>query len=113
MKVVVFNDTRVNWLLHSGSERGINGERKIPRQSAVTFEGTDGAEVFVKVWGKVVMVRFIAPGTAEAMVPIRRGTPGRGRSRMPSDTERMDIEARAGLHGAVRDIRRGDQHDDS
>lgn len=109
MKAVIFNDTRVDWTLHAASDQGVNGETRIPRRSAVTFEGPDGSEVFVKVWGRMAMVRFVAEGTAMTLVPIRRGSPGRTATggRMPSDAERMNIEASAGLYGAVRDIRRG------
>lgn len=102
MRVIIFNDTRLDWTLHSASDRGINGENHIPKNSAITFEGPEGSEVFVKVWGKAVMVRFVAPGTAETLVPLRRGSPSRSR-----DAERMNTEASAGLYGAVRDIRRG------
>ncbi len=58
MKVTVFNDTGVNWLLHSGSERGVNGEWNIPKHSGVGFEVPDGRDVFVKVWGHSAMVRY-------------------------------------------------------
>lgn len=88
MRAVVFNDTRVDWTLHAASDRGVNGETRIPRGFTVTFEGPDGSEVFVKVWGKMAMVKFVASDTAMSLVPIRRGTPGRGRARrMPSDAE--------------------------
>ncbi len=103
MKVVVFNDTRVDWTLHSGSERGANGENRIPKHSGVTFVGPDGDEVFVKVWGKVVMVRFYkTSGVMSFTAPPRSR-----RARMPSDAMRMNIEASANLYGTVRDIRRG------
>ena len=97
MRVVVFNDHRVDWKLHAGSEQGINGETHIPAHSAVTFEGPDGSEVFVKVWARMVL----------AMPPRRRQFPPHPRSvarRTPSDSERMNIEASAGLYGAVRDL---------
>lgn len=92
MKIVVFNDTRVTWRLHANSERGVLGENKIPKHSAVTFEGP--GEVFVKVWGTMVMVCFSPPGVA---LPTGRWP------RLPSETARRREELRAGLHAARRD----------
>lgn len=108
MRVVVFNDHRVDWKLHAGSEQGINGETHIPAHSGVTFEGPDGSEVFVKVWARMVMVRF--EGDAMALAPVAPPPEfpphprSRRRSSMPTDSERMNIEAEAGWHSAVRDL---------
>lgn len=99
MRVVVFNDTRVDWTLHTRSERGAKGENCIPKHSGVIFEGPDGSEAFVKVWGKVVMVRFVRPGELmpTGVPPHRRISSRSHRSRMLSDAERMDIEHQRAL----------------
>lgn len=69
MKVTIFNDTRVSWRLHVGSERGNNGERDILKQSGVEFEVPEGKDVFVKVWGKMAMVRYGGEPLAVRSVP--------------------------------------------
>lgn len=98
MRVTVFNDTRVDWPLHTGSERGVNGETRIPKRASVAFEVPDGHDVFVKVWGKMVMVRFAEEGAVPRTPPRPR------RSRPLTDGERMNMEANIGLYGAVRDL---------
>lgn len=60
MKITVFNDTDKDWVMHASSEKGINGEQRIPRQSMVNFEVSEPhtREVFIKVWGDTVLVRL-------------------------------------------------------
>jgi hypothetical protein len=74
MQITVFNDTCVDWGLHAGSERGINGERDISKHGAVVFEVPDGSDVFVKVWGRMAMVRY--GGESVAVRPVRAFSPG-------------------------------------
>ncbi len=57
MKITLFNDTSEDWVLHVGSEEGINGEDCINVQEAVVFELPEGHDVFVKLWDNSVMVR--------------------------------------------------------
>jgi hypothetical protein len=66
MKITLFNDTHEDWSLHIGSERGVNGESRIPQRNAVTFEGPDGCDVFVKVWGSCALVRPMPPEEVDA-----------------------------------------------
>jgi hypothetical protein len=80
MKITLFNDTRVDWSLHIGSEYGVNGEQRIPKGGHVTFEAPDDHDVFVKVWGRMAMVRF----AEEAAVPRR---PPRPKSPRPKSLE--------------------------
>ena len=79
MKIKVFNDTKEDWLLHSGSALGINGECRIPAHQFVEFEGPDNSELFLKVWeaiekpkhqSPVVMVRFDKRATPPGIHPV-------------------------------------------
>ncbi len=66
MRITVFNDTEGDWLLHSGSVIGVNGELRIRAHEFVEFEGPDNSGLFIKVWDAIekhgrpaiVMVRF-------------------------------------------------------
>lgn len=59
MKFTVYNDTDKDWVMHASSEKGQNGEQRIPHQSAVVFEVAEPhtREVFIKVWKDTIMVR--------------------------------------------------------
>ncbi len=67
MKITLFNDTSVDWPLHSASVWGVNREDCIDAQEAVVFEVPEGYDVFLKVWDGCVMVQTYKPLTnAEA-----------------------------------------------
>lgn len=88
MKVTVFNDTRVDWVLHIGSERGSKGERRIPKRDAVEFEVPEDNDVFVKVWGKMAMVRYVSPDHVPAHQAVRTPfTPRRRVARWKPESE--------------------------
>ncbi len=58
MKITVFNDTEMDWNIHSGSALAVGGSSRILRHTSVEFEGPDRSDPFIKVWNGVVMVRF-------------------------------------------------------
>lgn len=58
MKITVFNDTEMDWNLHSGSVKPVGGTNRILRHTSAEFEGPDRSDPFIKVWNGVVMVRF-------------------------------------------------------
>ena len=59
MKITVYNDTDRDWEMHASSDKGANGEQRIPRQSMVNFEVSEPHTrvVFIKVWDDTVTVR--------------------------------------------------------
>jgi len=59
MKITVYNDTGQDWVMHATSEKGANGETRIPHQSMVNFEVSEPhtREVFIKVWDNTLLVR--------------------------------------------------------
>lgn len=74
MKFTVYNDTCEDWVMHASSEKGVNGEQRIPRQSAVSFEVSEPhtREVFIKVWDNTVMVRVGPDLRSRLAAPITK-----------------------------------------
>ncbi len=89
MRITVFNDTDMDWNIHSGSVQAVSGTHRILRHTSADFDGSDGCDPFVKVWNGVVMVRFLHSNKRQP--PL-------------SDGDRMNIEAAANLSAAVRDL---------
>ncbi len=58
MRIKVFNDTEMDWHIHSNSALAVGGSSRILRHTSATFEGPDRSDPFIKVWNGVVMVRF-------------------------------------------------------
>ncbi len=54
----MFNDTGVDWNIHSGSVQAVSGTLRILRHSSADFDGPNGSDPFIKVWNGVVMVYF-------------------------------------------------------
>ncbi len=65
MKIRLFNDTSEDWVLHVGSEEGVNGEDCINVQESVVFDVPLGFDAFVKIWDGLVMVKMQAPSMSE------------------------------------------------
>lgn len=57
MRLVLANEGREGWTLHTYSARGTHGESRIPPQGTVTFNIPEGHNVMVKLLGRVLSVR--------------------------------------------------------
>ncbi len=56
MQITLFNDTQEDWVLHSGSIWGTNGENRIPVREKAVFEVPENHDVLLKVWGGGVVL---------------------------------------------------------
>ncbi len=70
MRITVFNDTEMDWNIHSGSAPPVSGGSRILRHTSIEFEGPDRSDPFIKVWNGVVMVCFVARAAAKGIHPI-------------------------------------------
>ena len=67
MRITVFNDTEMDWNIHSHSVQPVSGTSRILRHTSAIFEGPDHSDPFIKVWNGVVMVCFEKHTSAEGI----------------------------------------------